>query len=191
MQPITIPTPMPVNIAFFPLFSFPAPTFCDTKDAMDCIRELGISIAKLTTLQATPYPEEAASPSRLTNAQSARNEICVKNSCIASGRPTFNALIQCVLILKSCLVILNGSSLFTSKNNAKTTLTACAVTVAIAAPAASKCSPATKIRSPAIFTTHATATNNNGDLLSPKPLKIAASRLYATMKKIPPPQIRT
>ena len=72
MQPITIPTPMPVNIAFFALFSFPAPTFCDTKDAMDCIRELGISIAKLTTLQATPYPEEAAStaPAESTAAES-------------------------------------------------------------------------------------------------------------------------
>ena len=158
---------------------------------MDCMRELGMSIAKLTILQATPYPEDASSPSRLTNAQSARKDICVRNSCKASGRPIFKALTQCILILKSCLLISNGSSLFTSRNNANTTLTACAATVAIAAPAASRCSPATKIRSPAILTTQATATNNNGDLLSPRPLKIAASRLYATMKKIPPPQMRT
>lgn len=35
-------------------FLLPAPTFWDTKDAMDCIRELGISMAKLTILHATP-----------------------------------------------------------------------------------------------------------------------------------------
>ncbi|CUQ37212.1 Uncharacterised protein [Dorea longicatena] len=41
---------------------------------------LGTSMAKFTILQATPYPEEASSPSRLTKAQSARNDICVRNS---------------------------------------------------------------------------------------------------------------
>ena len=48
------PTPMPVNMACRARLCFPAPTFCDTKDAMDCIRALGISMAKLTILQATP-----------------------------------------------------------------------------------------------------------------------------------------
>lgn len=38
----------------FARFFFPAPTFWDTKDAMDCISELGTSIAKLTILQASP-----------------------------------------------------------------------------------------------------------------------------------------
>ena len=45
---------------------------------MDCMRELGTSIAKLTILHATPYPEEASSPSLLTNAHNARKDICVK-----------------------------------------------------------------------------------------------------------------
>ena len=91
MHPMVIPTPMPVNIAFLALFSFPAPTFCDTKDAIDCIKELGISIAKLTSLHATPYPEDASSPSLLTNAQRARKETCVRNSWSARGSPILSA----------------------------------------------------------------------------------------------------
>mgnify|MGYP001734131507 FL=1 len=77
---------MPVNIAFLALFSLPAPTFCDTNDAIDCISELGISIAKFTILHATPYPEDASSPSLLINAHSARNDICVRNSCMPTWR---------------------------------------------------------------------------------------------------------
>ena len=111
MHPITSPTPIPTNIVFFALFSLPAPTFCETNDAIDCISELGMSIAKLTILHATPYPDDACNPSLLTNAHKARNEICVRNSCNASGSPTFNALLQCLLIEKSFLVILNGSFL--------------------------------------------------------------------------------
>ena len=47
----------------------------------------------------------------------------------------------------------------------------------MAAPAASKCNPATRTKSPIILITQATATNKRGDLLSPKPLKIADNRL--------------
>ena len=53
-QPKIRPMPIPVNMDFLARFRLPAPTFWETKDAMDCIRELGISIAKLTILQATP-----------------------------------------------------------------------------------------------------------------------------------------
>ena len=150
-----------------------------------------MSIAKLTILHATPYPDEACKPSLLTNAHKARNEICVRNSCNARGRPTFNALLQCLLIEKSFLVILNGSFLLKSNRSANTTLTACAATVAIAAPAASILNPATRTRSPTILITHATATNIRGDLLSPSPLNIAERRLYATIKNIPEPHIFT
>ena len=93
--------------------------------------------------------------------------------------------------MKSLFVIVNILFLFTSINNASTTLTACANTVAIAAPAASILRPATSKRSPTIFITQAAATNISGDLLSPSPLKIADKRLYATIKNIPPPQIFT
>lgn len=41
-----------------------------------------------------------------------------------------------------------------------------------------------------MLTMQATSTNNNGDLLSPRPRKMAAIRLYATIKKIPLPQMR-
>ena len=46
---------------------------------------LGMSMEKLTILHATPYPDDASSPSRLTKAQSAKKENWVKNSCKASG----------------------------------------------------------------------------------------------------------
>lgn len=61
--------------------------------------------------------------------------------------------------------------------SASTTLTAWASTVAIAAPAASIPNPATRARSPTMFTTQATSTNSRGDLLSPSPLKMAENRL--------------
>ncbi len=74
---------------------------------------------------------------------------------------------------------------------AKITLNACEETVAIAAPAASMWKTATSSRSPNIFTMHATSTKRSGERLSPSPRNIADNRLYATIKKIPPPQIRT
>lgn len=61
--------------------------------------------------------------------------------------------------------------------SASTTLTAWASTVAMAAPAASIPNPATRARSPTMFTTQATSTNSRGDLLSPNPLKMAENRL--------------
>ena len=66
---------------------------------------------------------------------------------------------------------------FSNNPNANNTLHACASTVAIAAPAASKWKPATKTKSPTILIRHATATKSKGDLLSPKPLKIADNTL--------------
>ena len=188
-HPITSPMPMPVNMDFLARCSFPAPTFCDTKDAIDCINELGISIAKFTILHATPYPDDAVSPSLFTKAHNATKDNCVRHSCRASGNPIFMARLQFAFILKSCFSILNGSCFLTRRIIANTTLTACANTVAIAAPAASIPKCATKVRSPIILITHAIATNISGDLLSPSPRKIAASTLYATIKNIPPPHI--
>ena len=137
-QPTTSPTPIPVNIDCFARFSLPAPMFCATKEAIDCISALGTSIAKLTILQATPYPEDASSPSRLINAQRAKNESWVRNSCSASGRPIARNLRHCGLKRKSFFPIVNGRSFFIRSTIANTTLTACANTVASAAPAASR-----------------------------------------------------
>ena len=53
-QPNISPTPIPVSIAFWARLGLPAPTFCATNEAIDCINALGISMAKLTILQATP-----------------------------------------------------------------------------------------------------------------------------------------
>ena len=87
--------------------------------------------------------------------------------------------------------MVNGSCFLSRMKTANTTLNACAATVAMAAPAASIFSPATSSRSPATLTRQATSTNNSGERLSPRPRKIADIRLYATIKKIPAPQIRT
>ncbi len=188
---MTRPIPIPVNMAFSALFSSPAPIFCETKDAIDCMRAEGTSIAKFTILHATPYPEDAARPSLFTNAQSARKETWVKNSWRARGRPILSESLASLLKVKLLFFILKGSPLFFKRRRAKTTLTACAKTVAIAAPAVFILKTAHNRRSPTIFTTHATATKMSGDLLSPSPLKIDERRLYATMKKIPPPHILT
>ena len=53
-QPKTRPMAMPVSMDCLARFGLFAPTFCATKDAMDCIRALGISMAKFTILLATP-----------------------------------------------------------------------------------------------------------------------------------------
>ena len=53
-HPTKSPMPIPVNMVFFARFCSPAPTFCDTKEEVDCISALGISMAKLTILHATP-----------------------------------------------------------------------------------------------------------------------------------------
>ena len=45
---------MPVNMDCLARFLLPAPIFCETNAAIDCISALGISMAKLTILQATP-----------------------------------------------------------------------------------------------------------------------------------------
>ena len=52
--PTPAPKVIPVSMAFLALRSFPAPTFCATKEAMDCIRAEGISMTKDTILFATP-----------------------------------------------------------------------------------------------------------------------------------------
>ena len=53
-QPKARPMPIPVSMACRARFLLPAPMFWETKDAMDCMRALGMSMAKLTILLATP-----------------------------------------------------------------------------------------------------------------------------------------
>ena len=54
-----------------------------------------------------------------------------------------------------------------------------------------KPNPATRTRSPTIFTQHAIATKISGDLESPSPLNTEEIVLYAVINKNPVPQIRT
>ena len=70
-----------------------------------------------------------------------------------------------------------------------TTLTPCAATVAIAAPATFIWNTATSNKSPTILTTQAINTKSNGDLESPNPLNNAEITLYAVMSKNPAPHI--
>ena len=188
---MTSPMPRPVYIDCLARLWLPAPTFCATKDAIDCMSALGMSMAKLTILHATPYPDDASSPSRLTKAQSAKKENWVKNSCKASGSPMDKNLRHWGFSRTSARRTVKDRSFRRSMTSAQTTLTAWASTVASAAPAASRPNPATSTRSPTMLTMQATRTKISGERLSPRPRNTADNKLYATMKKIPHPQMRT
>jgi len=73
----------------------------------------------------------------LTNAHRAKKESWVKNSWSASGSPMERNFGHWGLNRKSCRVIVNGSFFLIKRRIANTTLSACAETVAMAAPAAS------------------------------------------------------
>ena len=171
------------------LFSFPAPTFCETKEDIDCIKALGINMAKLCTLLATPYPEEAANPNEFTKAHNAKKLNCVNNSCKAIGVPILIMPPSSSSRQISFFCNVKGNSFLRIIKTDNNTLTPCAATVAMAAPATFICNPATNKRSPKIFTTHAINTNNNGDLESPIPLNTEEIVLYAVISKKPVPHI--
>ena len=71
------------------------------------------------------------------------------------------------------------------------TLTACAATVAAAAPATPMPAGPTSSQSPAMFTAQAIATDNSGIRELPMPRKTLPSTLYATMNGAPALQIFT
>ena len=85
----------------------------------------------------------------------------------------------------------NGSPCFLMIANEMTTLSALAITVAIAAPAAPFFRTATKNMSPAMLNTHAMATVTRGMWELPSPRKMLPSRLYAVMNTHPAAQILT
>ena len=141
-------------------------------------------------LQAMPYPEEAVNPKLFTNAQTITNEIWVNKSWRARGMPIFKIWTVSSLKPKSLRFTSMPATRRFNKPIAKTTLTACAKTVAKAAPATFIWSTATKYKSPMMLMIQAIPTKIKGERLSPKPRKIALNKLYATIKKIPEPQIR-
>ena len=71
------------------------------------------------------------------------------------------------------------------------TLTTWAATVAMAAPAVPRPSPAQSSRSPAMLHAQAMATVSSGVRESPNPRKMQPIRLYATMTSMPAPQMHT
>lgn len=87
--------------------------------------------------------------------------------------------------------ISKGSSFLRMTASDTTTLTTWAATVAMAAPAVPRPSPAQSSRSPAMLQTQAMATVSSGVRESPNPRKMQPIRLYATMTSMPAPQMRT
>ena len=146
---------------------------------------------KVQTFSPTPTPAEAVVPIPLTRAWITRKELPTSSSCSATGTP----MRSCRSILRVSLRparggMANGSGLRQRKNRESSTLTACAATVAMAAPAAPRWNPATSSRSPTMLTAQATATVYSGVLASPAPRSTAPRKLYATIKTMPNPQIR-
>ena len=78
---------------------------------------------------------------------------------------------------KMFLCKMKRQAFFLIKIRERTTLTACAATVAMAAPAAPIVNPSISVMSPTMLVTQAMDTKMSGDLESHIPLKTALSRL--------------
>ena len=113
-----------------------APIFCATKTEMDCIKADGTSMINPHSFSATPTPAEAITPIAFTMAIRTRKEMLTRTSCNATGMPSFR--IRPVSPLRKRMYsfrIVKGKPRFRIIHNVIATLTACAATVAIAAPA--------------------------------------------------------
>ena len=137
-------------------------------------------------------PADCSNPSELTIARITRNDTPTSTSCSAIGTPRRRIPAVSGRSKRSCsLRKVNGSLRRAITSSDRTTLMACANTVASAAPAAPRWKTATSSRSPKIFTTHAMATVMSGILESPSPRKTLPMTLNATMNSVPAEQMRT
>ena len=118
-------------------------------------------------------------PKVFTTVWITRKEVPTRNSCSATGVPSFNSFAMIFLSKQiNFLENSNGSAFFLRMmTNEISTLNVCAATVARAAPAAPIPKPATRTRSPTILITQAMDTVTNGVLESPIPRNTAPRRL--------------
>ena len=104
---------------------------------MDCMKELGTSMMNAHTFSATPTPADAVTPSVLTIARIIRKEMLTRKSWMAIGVPRPSTFpISIWFHLTDCLSKANGSCFLEIIQSDSTTESACAATVAAAAPAA-------------------------------------------------------
>lgn len=144
------------------------------------------------TFSAMPMPADCKSPRELTIARMTRNDTPTSTSCSAIGMPRRRIPAVSGRSKRSCsLRNVKGSLRRMMTNRDKITLTACANTVASAAPAAPIWNTSTSSRSPKMFVTHAIATVISGILESPSPRKTLPLTLNATMNSVPAEQMRT
>ena len=106
---------------------------------MDCIRELGISVAKINDLARHTVAGRCLQPQPVDESAE-RQKGKLGQKLLQSQRQTDAQKLFCTggFSLKSERWILKGSSFFSSIAIAQITLTACAATVAMAAPATSR-----------------------------------------------------
>ena len=111
--------------------------FCATKAESDCENAEGASMMKAQSFSATPTPAEAISPSELTMASMTRKDTLTSRSCSAMGAPS-RSMRRRMGGWKRTFFLEKGKGRprrrIASRQSA--TLTACANTVASAAPAA-------------------------------------------------------
>lgn len=171
---MTTPTakdvPIPQDIAFLARFGLPAPMFWATKADRDWEKASGTSMMKAQTFPATPTPAEGITPRLFTIAEITKKEIFTRPLCNATGVLIRSILPMMRLRKRRCAFFKRTGSPFLRTNRMdSTTLNACAMTVASAAPDAAISNPATKIRSPIILKMHANNTVISGVLESPNP----------------------
>ncbi len=169
-----------------------APMFCATNADRDCMYAEATSIRKPHIFSATPTPALCVRPRELTIANITRKERLTSSSCSATGAPNLNSCSAMSFSMRiSARENANGIALRDIIISESTTLTACASTVAYAAPSAPILNTATSSRSPNILTTHAIATVISGIFESPMPRNMLPRRLKAIMNIVPAEHMRT
>ena len=170
--------PIPTRSARLARSNFPAPMFWAEKADRDWLMAKAISMIKAQTFSATPTPAETSSPRLLAIARRTRKDTFTSRSERARGRPNRMTEPQSDLSHRmSRTRNRKGSFCFRIRKKDQITLTAWALTVAMAAPAAPRCRRATSSRSPTMLTTVAIATVISGVLESPMPRKMLPIRL--------------
>ena len=145
---------------------------------MDCMKARGISMMKAQTFSATPTPAEATRPRLFTIAKITRNDRPTSRSCRAIGVPKARIFRRMAgKRRKSRRSREKGSSRLCRIAREISTLIVWAQTVAMAAPAAPRPSPATSSRSPAMLQALAIATVTRGVWESPRPRRTLPSTL--------------
>ena len=163
--------PMPTPRLFFARSYMPAPIFWAAKALTEELMATAGRIAKELNLPTTPTAADAVAPPMLfTSAVITRKEMFTMMLCTEDGipRPTISFIFS-VWMRKDRSLKSKMKRLRLKYRAARIRLTACAITVAQAAPAAPIPRPFTSHKSNTTFTRQAIPTKMRGRMESPKP----------------------